>query len=79
MAAPVYSVRRQAMDRWNRGMNKLIRASVLLTTGLLLAGCGAVAAPCRVASAVIDIIPVVGHTAATPTDACADAIDPDPK
>jgi uncharacterized protein YceK len=47
-----------------------MRILVLLTICALLAGCGAVAAPCRVASA------LVGHVAATPTDACADAIDP---
>jgi hypothetical protein len=43
---------------------------------LCLSGCGLVAAPCRVGSAVIKIVPVVGHPAAAPTDACADAIDP---
>jgi len=48
----------------------------LLTICALLAGCGAVAAPCRVASAGLKIVPLVGHVAATPTDACADAIDP---
>ena len=42
----------------------------------LLSGCGLAAAPCRVTSAALDIIPVVGHAAATPTDACAQAIDP---
>ncbi len=41
-----------------------------------LSGCGLAAAPCRVGSAVIKIVPVVGHAAATPTDACANAIDP---
>jgi hypothetical protein len=41
-----------------------------------LAGCGAVAAPCRVASAGLKIVPLVGHLAAAPTDACADVIDP---
>jgi hypothetical protein len=41
-----------------------------------LAGCGVAAAPCRVASAGLKIVPFVGHAAATPTDACADAIDP---
>jgi hypothetical protein len=35
-----------------------------------------VAAPCRVGSAVLKIVPVVGHVAATPTDACSEAIDP---
>jgi len=41
-----------------------------------LGGCGVVAAPCRVTSAVLDMVPVVGHVASTPTDACAQAIDP---
>ena len=41
-----------------------------------LSGCGLMAAPCRVASAAIKIVPVVGHPAAAPTDACANAIDP---
>jgi hypothetical protein len=56
-------------------MNILIRLATLLLLPLV-AGCGLAAAPCRITSAVIDIVPVVGHTAATPTDACADAIDP---
>ena len=43
----------------------------------LLTGCGVVAAPCRVTSAALDMVPLVGHAAAAPTDACADAIDPD--
>jgi len=41
-----------------------------------LSGCGLAAAPCRVVSAVVKVIPVVGHSAAAPTDACAAAIDP---
>jgi hypothetical protein len=43
---------------------------------LALGGCGLFAAPCRVGSAAIKIVPVVGHVAATPTDACANVIDP---
>jgi hypothetical protein len=43
---------------------------------LSLGGCGLFAAPCRVASAGIKIVPIVGHPAAAPTDACARAIDP---
>jgi hypothetical protein len=39
-------------------------------------GCGMAAAPCRITSAVIDMVPVVGRTAATLTDSCAEAIDP---
>ena len=41
-----------------------------------LAGCGLAAAPCRITSAALKIIPVVGHRAAVSTDACAAAIDP---
>jgi hypothetical protein len=51
----------------------------LLTMALLcvaLAGCGVAAAPCRVASAGIKMVPLVGHVAAAPTDACAGVIDP---
>ena len=52
----------------------MIRA-VLLLSLLILSGCGLAAAPCRVTSAVLKIVPVVGHAAAVPTDACADIID----
>ncbi|WP_455778374.1 DUF6726 family protein, partial [Burkholderia stabilis] len=49
-------------------------AALALVAGL--AGCGLAAAPCRVASAGLKIVPLVGHVAAAPTDACADVIDP---
>jgi hypothetical protein len=49
---------------------------IVLVTCLAISGCGLVAAPCRVASAGLKIVPVVGHTAAVPTDACAEVIDP---
>jgi hypothetical protein len=52
-----------------------VRVIVLLSL-LVVSGCGVVAAPCRVTSAALDMVPLVGHAAATPTDACADAIDP---
>ena len=52
------------------------RSAILLLTGAMLAGCGVVAAPCRVASAGLKIVPLVGHLAAAPTDAYADVIDP---
>jgi len=48
---------------------------VLLTCGAA-SGCGAVAAPCRVGSAALKVVPLVGHAAAAPTDACAEVIDP---
>lgn len=53
----------------------MIRTIAAIAT-LLLTGCGLAAAPCRVGSAALKIVPVVGHAAATPTDACAGAIDP---
>ena len=56
-------------------MTQIFRNVALLVV-LALSGCGAVAAPCRVGSAVIKIVPLVGHVAAAPTDACAEVIDP---
>jgi len=56
-------------------MKTILRLLMLLTLPAL-AGCGVAAAPCRVSSAVLDAIPVVGGVAAAPTDACADVIDP---
>lgn len=55
---------------------RLIRLTLMLAPVLTLGGCGLFAAPCRVASAGLKIVPVVGHVAAAPTDACANAIDP---
>jgi hypothetical protein len=40
-----------------------------------VAGCGLMAAPCRVASAGLKIVPGVGGVLAAPTDACAAVID----
>ena len=52
-----------------------MRALMLLSL-LTLSGCGLFAAPCRVGSAALKIVPVVGHVAAAPTDGCAAAIAP---
>lgn len=49
---------------------------VVLGCLLALSGCGLAAAPCRVTSALLKIVPVVGHPAAASTDACANDIDP---
>jgi hypothetical protein len=49
---------------------------VALMGASALSGCGLAAAPCRIASAGLKIVPLVGHAAATPTDACATALDP---
>ena len=53
-----------------------MRRLLTLVALLALSGCGLAAAPCRVTSAALDIVPLVGHAAATPTNACAAAIDP---
>jgi hypothetical protein len=52
------------------------KLAVALALAAGMTGCGLAAAPCRVASAGLKIVPVVGHVAAAPTDACADVIDP---
>ena len=54
----------------------LFRIAVVLLVPAVLGGCGVLAAPCRVGSAVIKMVPIVGHAAALPTDACAAVIDP---
>ncbi|WP_175714590.1 DUF6726 family protein [Burkholderia ambifaria] len=59
--------------RWIGRIGGLGAALALIAS---LTGCGLAAAPCRVASAGLKIVPLVGHVAAAPTDACADVIDP---
>jgi hypothetical protein len=54
----------------------LLRLAALVALCGPVLGCGLVAAPCRVGSAALKIVPVVGQVAAAPTDACADTIDP---
>lgn len=55
--------------------SRVIRLCTLVLLPLVLTGCGVLAAPCRIGSAVIKMVPVVGHVAALPTDACAEIID----
>ncbi|WP_343056436.1 DUF6726 family protein [Paraburkholderia ultramafica] len=55
-----------------------MRVVACLTLGaalLPLGGCAVAALPCRLTSATLKIVPVVGHAAATPFDMCASAID----
>jgi hypothetical protein len=54
----------------------MMRVLALLTVALALSGCGVVALPCRVSSAAIKVVPLIGHPVATPFDTCAQAIDP---
>lgn len=56
-------------------MMKLILTLSALSLLASLGGCGVLAAPCRVTSAVLKMVPVVGHVAALPTDGCAAVID----
>ena len=56
--------------------SSLIKLAAVLLLPAVLSGCGVLAAPCRIGSAVIKMVPVVGKTAALPTDACAAVIDP---
>ncbi|MDR3523540.1 MAG: hypothetical protein P4L66_05500 [Acetobacteraceae bacterium] len=55
---------------------RLFRIICLISLLAPLDGCGLLAAPCRVVSAGLKILPVIGHVAAASTDACAQAIDP---
>ena len=57
---------------------KTLLVIALCATVLSLSGCGLVAAPCRVTSAGLKIVPLIGPVAAAPTDACANVIDPTP-
>lgn len=62
-----------------RSDRPLVRVAAWSLVAMLcagLSGCGLAAAPCRVASAGLKIVPLVGHVAAAPTDACANVIDP---
>ncbi|HZZ14117.1 MAG TPA: DUF6726 family protein [Paraburkholderia sp.] len=63
-------------NTWRGRWARLGAAGAMVALCVALAGCGLVAAPCRVASAGLKIVPLVGHVAAAPTDACAGVIDP---
>lgn len=61
-----------------RVLKRCLRAASWLALGaalLPIGGCGVAALPCRLTAATLDIVPMVGHAAATPFDACASAID----
>jgi len=48
---------------------------LILSMAGILTGCGVVALPFRMTSAVVKVVPVAGHVAAAPLDAAADGID----
>ncbi|WP_309546286.1 DUF6726 family protein [Paraburkholderia sp. BL27I4N3] len=54
---------------------RVVAWSTLGAALLPLGGCAVAALPCRLTSATLKIIPVVGHAAASPFDMCSSAID----
>jgi hypothetical protein len=48
---------------------------LLLAAAASLVGCGVVAAPVRVTSAAVKVVPVAGDVVAAPLDVTADVID----
>ena len=54
---------------------RLLRTLLLLAAAASLAGCGVVAAPLRVTSGVVKVVPVAGDVVAAPLDVTADTID----
>jgi hypothetical protein len=63
-------------NQWRGALRRAGALGVAFALCAGIGGCGLAAAPCRVASAGLKIVPIVGHVAAAPTDACADVIDP---
>ncbi|NUX53660.1 DUF6726 family protein [Paraburkholderia youngii] len=61
---------------WRGALRRVGALGVAFALCAGFSGCGLAAAPCRVASAGLKMVPVVGHVAAAPTDACAEVIDP---
>jgi hypothetical protein len=55
--------------------SRAFRLALACLLAVAVSGCGVAALPCRVTSAAIKVVPVVGHPVAAPFDACADAID----
>jgi hypothetical protein len=57
------------------GQLRLMRVMLILAVAAGLAGCGVVAAPVRVTSAAVKVVPVAGDVVAKPLDVTADVID----
>ena len=53
----------------------LLGVMLLLAAAASLVGCGVVAAPVRVTSAAVKVVPVAGDVVAAPLDVTADVID----
>ena len=52
-----------------------LRLMTILALAASLTGCGVVAAPVRVTSAAVKVVPVAGDVVAAPLDVTADVID----
>jgi hypothetical protein len=55
--------------------SRFLRAMLILAVAAGLTGCGVVAAPVRVTSAAVKVVPVAGDVVAAPLDVTADVID----
>ena len=55
--------------------HRLLGVMLILAAAASLAGCGVVAAPVRVTSAAVKVVPVAGDVVAKPLDVTADTID----
>lgn len=77
MTAPLWRLQRPPRTRMRLPSHcvRAVSAIALACLALPLEGCAVAAFPCRIASATLKIVPVVGHTAAVPFDGCAAAID----
>jgi hypothetical protein len=54
---------------------RLLGVMLILAAAASLAGCGVVAAPVRVTSAAVKVVPVAGDAVAAPLDVTANTID----
>lgn len=63
------------MTLLNSSHGRWLGCTLILAMAAGLAGCGVVAAPVRVTSAAVKIVPVAGDVVAVPLDATANVID----
>ena len=56
-------------------MMRCFQVLLMLTAAASIAACGVVAAPVRVTSAAVKVVPVAGDVVAAPLDVTADVID----
>lgn len=59
----------------SRRLPAVVKIALVGLLALAVTSCGVLAAPCRLASAGLKVVPLVGHAMAIPTDVCAAIID----